>query len=159
MIEIKPFDAALWPPEILREAREDFNGVTDEWLNYQSLVTQSGWAFMAVDELKPLAAAGAWLVWPGVAQVWAIVLKQTPEVMAILLKKLKRILPEFCRIHQIRRIQAVIDPTEDNKKLVGYLEMKIEGILHGYGVDGGHWLLYGRNVNVFYDTRDCDCRN
>lgn len=146
MIEIRPFDPALWPPDVLRTAREDFTALTDEWLIYQALAASGGWSFMALKDGEPLAAAGAWLVWPGVAQVWAVMRDAAPEALAVVLRRLKRSLPEFCRLHELRRLQAMVCPSAANCKLAGYLGLAPEGTMRGYGMDGGDWLLYGRVI-------------
>ncbi len=146
-MEVKPFDPALWPPEILRTAREDFSGLTDEWLVYQVLAASGGWGFMALRDGEPIAAAGAWLVWPGVAQVWAVLREAAPEVLAVVLRRLKRGLPEFCQVHKLRRLQAIVDPNGKNCRLAGYLGLRPEGRMRGYGMDGRDWLLYGKVVD------------
>jgi hypothetical protein len=144
VIEVQPYRAAMWPPERLRQAQEDFAGITDQWLSYQSMMAEQGWAWMAVAAGQPLAAAGCWLTWPGVAQVWAVMTRQPPQVMAVVLRKLARMYPEFCRLHRLRRLQAIINPNAETIKLAKFMDMHMEGELPGYGVDGRAWHLYGK---------------
>lgn len=147
MIQVLPFNPDLFSPALLKErGRQGFSRVTSEWLRHEVLMCSLGWAFMAVDnDGFPLGAAGAGLVYPGVAHVWAVFLKMRPHDMALCLRRLKQGLPEFCAMHHIRRVQAYVDPKVTGAEtLVRYLGMKCEGALSGFGIDGEEWGMYAK---------------
>jgi len=149
MIQVLPFNPDLFPPALLKEkGREDFSRLTDEWLRHQTLMGTLGWSFMAVDnDGFPLGAAGAGLVYPGVAHVWAVFLEMRPHDMALCLRRLRNGIPEFCAMHHIRRVQAYVDPAvKGAEALVKYLGMNFEWRLPGFGIGGEDWTMYAKVI-------------
>ena len=147
MIQIVPFKAASWPPDQIRRVREVFDeGLTDQWIIYQAMIMEEGLSWMAIEDEKPLAAAGIWEIYPGVAQLWVLMTELPREKTTAILRVICRMLPEICRLRRLRRLQAIVNPTENSAKLLNFFGLKREAVLPGYGIDGGGWHLYGRVI-------------
>jgi len=120
------------------EARED--QPVQYFARYHNI---GGPAMTVKDALNTVVACGGvTLLWPGTGEAWLVVCRQVKQYIGLL---------RVCRIgleivkknHNLKRIQAVIDPRrEEAVRFVTHLGFEFEALMKQYGPKGVDKCMY-----------------
>ena len=128
-------------------------------LNFMLQEAETSWAFTGIEvaqESSPCAgprpvsqvvfAAGLWLLWPGVAEAWALFTPAVRELTWQVVKAIKKGLEDLTVGLKLHRIQAEVRAEfVPGQKLMRVLGFNQEGPpMRKYGPDGADYLRYVR---------------
>ena len=145
-MDILPFSSKLITKDYIREKAVDSSplmAMSDDHLtSLLSWAEYCGMGYMAVRDNVVVAAAGAWPLWNGVYQGWALMLQPGKSAFRII-RTMMRLIPEFIQSHKVVRLQIDInDGVPSAKKLAEALKFKPECNRKKYGPDGNDYWLY-----------------
>ncbi len=110
-------------------------------LSYGRSLQCAGPAYTAFKGCDVLACCGVVELWPGRAQVWALLSDQFP----IYWRPVTRAVRRFLSGYRVKRLECVVDPTSKHtKRWAAHLGFHFECRMHAYGPGGDDQLMYVR---------------
>ena len=127
-------------------------------LNFMLQEAETSWAFTGIEvaqKSSPCAdprptsqvvfAAGLWLLWPGVAEAWALFTPAVRELTWQVVKVIRKGLEDLTTGLKLHRIQVSVRAGfVPGQKLVRLLGFSEEGRMEKFGTDGADYLRYVR---------------
>jgi hypothetical protein len=110
-------------------------------LAYGRMLKSAGSCYTAFAGAQVIACAGAFQVWDGRAQAWAMLSTSLPQYVLSVHRAVKRFLDDY----QVRRVECTVDPR--SKLAVRWavrLGFSYEGTMPGYTPQGDTMDLYAR---------------
>lgn len=144
MIRSNPYRAG---DALYMKPREDiFSPVQYYKAHTDALALQpNSFAHTVTISYKVVAVFGVTMIWPGCAEVWALVSDDLKTIPFWLHKKILNGIKFYETNLKLRRLQATVKVDfEMGHKWIKALGFKEEGILREYGVDGSDFYIYGK---------------
>jgi RimJ/RimL family protein N-acetyltransferase len=145
--QIIPFEfahlVALQPREF--EARElaQLNDWEERTREYQA----KGSAYTGIIGDQIMGCAGIFLLWPGMAEVWAVTTPLVTTHTMAFHRTISRGLDVVERTMRLHRIQVAIHVDHFvSQKWIRRLGFKAEGSMPGYGPDGATYMRFARHA-------------
>jgi len=109
------------------------------------LKNSSGGAYTALYNNKPVMSAGALMIWPHVAEGWALVTPLDPIPARKIIFEIRQRILGFMRSLELHRLQATVRVDEVNSnRFVRAIGFEFEGYMKGYDSDGNDFVRYGK---------------
>jgi hypothetical protein len=106
---------------------------------------KAGMAFTVFNEGELVCSAGLAVLWPGVAEAWALFTPLVKELTREMIRVLKRGLEELAGSLKLHRIQTAVQADFlQGRKFIQVLGFKEEGHMEKYGADGADYFRYVR---------------
>jgi RimJ/RimL family protein N-acetyltransferase len=138
-IDILPF--AAWHLNELRLQPEQWDTAPQLTPEYGRALEQAGGGFSAFEGLECIGAAGIVVLWPGRAQVWALM---TPRMRARQ-GYISRVVRRHIKQCTVKRLECIIDPMFiASVAWATWLGFRYESTMPYYGVDGRTMDMYVR---------------
>lgn len=92
---------------------------------------------------EPVLIVGSNILWPGTAEMWAVVADSARGHGRTIMKFLKRYRPVYMRRNDIRRVQVTVHAEKpEYRKFIEKLGFQQESIMMGAAPDGGDLVMY-----------------
>lgn len=106
----------------------------------------AGPAYTMVEDDTPIAAAGVYIMWPGVGEAWMHLSEYVVTKRPLALYRFTdRVLTSIIRDYNLRRVQAPIcRKMQVNRRFVESLGFMAEGTMHRWGPDDCDYVMYAR---------------
>lgn len=138
MIDVVPFK--LEHIEMLAAPRVDFGEV-------EAFDNPSVFAFTGMIGERVIGSAGAFLLWPGVGEAWALFSKMSLEEGRACFLTTRRRLHVFMQQGLLHRLQAAILVDDIQAcRFARALDFKYEGEMPGYSADGATCVRYAKVI-------------
>lgn len=110
---------------------------------YADCLIRGGYAFCAIENGKPIAAAGVIMTQPHIGLSWSLL---TDDLSPRNMVSVHRAVKKFIDVSPISRIETHVraDAPSSARRWVEMLGFEYEGRMRGYSQDGVDCLLYAR---------------
>ena len=104
-------------------------------------------SFTGIINGKPIAAGGVFHLWDGVAEGWVLATKEIFKYPIFCAKHIKNRTEIIINTHNIKRLQTSVKADcQMALRFAGWLGLKPEGKMIGYGPDGSDFIRYARII-------------
>lgn len=133
ILKMKPKDIYAGDPELLTRI-EQIASVPDSYCN----------TFIN-DKDEPIAIIGLSILWPGVADVWAVTSEEVKKEPISFHKRVKHALDFYMEELKIRKYQVYVKAEFSvGIRWMGSFGFKVEGLLEKFGPEGKDYFVMGR---------------
>jgi RimJ/RimL family protein N-acetyltransferase len=116
-----------------------------EWDMWPSRFAQSGPAFTLIHEGKVIGCGGVVLQDWKRGEAWMLLGAGFEKFTLSLCRAVKDKLAEIVKKHNLKRVQATVNPTHTaGQKFLQFFGFQEEGLLRHYGPEGSDYLMYAR---------------
>ena len=118
-----------------------------EHRKYAYYLEEVGMSFTGLINNKPIAAGGVFHLWDGVAEGWVLATKEIFKYPIFCAKHIKNRTEIIINTHNIKRLQTSVKADcQMALRFAGWLGLKPEGKMIGYGPDGSDFIRYARII-------------
>ena len=118
-----------------------------EHRKYTYFLKEVGMSFTGLVDNKPIAAGGVFHLWDGVAEGWVLATKEIFNYPIFCAKHIKNRTEIIINTHKIKRLQTSVKADcQMALRFAGWLGLKPEGRMIGYGPDGSDFIRYARII-------------
>tara|TARA_E500000331_G_scaffold30829_1_gene25879 strand:+ start:2501 stop:2953 length:453 start_codon:yes stop_codon:yes gene_type:complete len=118
-----------------------------EHKKYAYYLKEVGMSFTGLVNNKPIAAGGVFPLWDGVAEGWVLATKDIFNYPIFCAKHIKKRTEIIIKTNHIKRLQTSVKADcEIALRFAGWLGLKPEGLMKGYGPDGSDFMRYARII-------------
>ncbi len=118
-----------------------------EHRKYAYYLEEVGMSFTGLINNKPIAAGGVFHLWDGVAEGWVLATKEIFNYPIFCAKHIKNRTEIIINTHKIKRLQTSVKADcQMALRFAGWLGLKPEGRMIGYGPDGSDFIRYARII-------------
>ena len=118
-----------------------------EHRKYAYYLEEVGMSFTGIINGNPIAAGGVFHLWDGVAEGWVLATKEIFKYPIFCAKHIKNRTEIIINTHNIKRLQTSVKADcQMALRFAGWLGLKPEGKMIGYGPDGSDFIRYARII-------------